>query len=119
MITKYTALPLFLFVAFLFMTTSACITEHKCYREHLKVYTEDYIAVCEGGWWSEHYLDECKNASDYVISSKERTILSTLSETCPVVQCIEDDCKCTEAYTRAGIAEMEVEDLLDELIDED
>ena len=116
MITKYTALPLILFAAFLFLTTSACITEHKCYREHLKVYTNQYIAVCEDGWWTEHYLEDCETAEGYILSDKEKTILSTLSSSCPVVQCIKEDCKCTEALTRTDIAEMKVEDLLDEII---
>ena len=93
-------------VGFLMM---AC-TERQCYREHLKVFTEDYVAVCEDGYWTDY------DAATYQYVGFEIAAHERVSDRCPVVQCIKKDCKCTEAITREQIAAMQLGDLLDEIL---
>ena len=92
-------------VGFLMM---AC-TEHQCYREHLKVFTEDYVAVCNDGYWEDF------DAATYPYMGFEISAHERISEKCPVVQCIKKDCKCTDGYTREQIGAMQLADLLDEI----
>ena len=92
------------------LSTLAC-TERQCYREHLKVFTADYVAVCEGGYWTDF------DAASYNYVGFEIDAHARVSEQCPVVQCIKRDCKCTEGYTREQIGVMQVGDLLDKVID--
>ena len=92
------------------VSTLAC-TERQCYREHLKVFTADYVAVCEGGYWADY------DATTYKYFGFEVAAHERVSDQCPVVQCIKQDCKCTEGYTREQIGVMQVGDLLDKVIE--
>ena len=94
---------------FVGLSTMAC-TEHQCYREHLKVFTEDYVAVCADGYWTDY------DAATYPYTGFEIAAHDRVSTTCPVVQCIKKDCKCTQGLTRDQIAAMELVDLLDEIL---
>lgn len=96
---------------------SAC-TESQCYREHLKVYTEDYVAICEDGYWKDYCAAApCDYSEQYSFDDHEITnILNRLSEECPVIQCIDNNCKCTPKITREEVGFMQLEALIDELI---
>ena len=95
---------------------TAC-TERKCYREHLKVYTDDYIATCRDGYWEEECLNDRKCSVDsHGISEEDANRLDRLSATCPILQCIKNDCKCSDALTREEVGARQLEDLLDELL---
>ena len=91
------------------LSTMAC-TERQCYREHLKVFTEDYVAICEDGYWTDY------DAATYPYTGFEVAAHERVSDACPVLQCIKKDCKCTEGYTREQIGAMQLGDLLDELL---
>ena len=102
---------------------SISCTEHNCYREHLKVYTNQYLAVCEDGIWHDYELHTiCDTTcskdyytnSNYPLSPTDQQRLSRVSASCPVLQCIKDDCKCTAPLTRTDIAVMQLEELIDE-----
>lgn len=102
---------------------SISCTEHNCYREHLRVYTSQYIAVCEDGIWHDYDIyNKCDTTcgNDYYInntnslSPTDQQRLSRVSASCPVLQCIKDDCECTAPLTRTDIAVMQLEELIDE-----
>ena len=108
-------------VALPFVTLLAGCTEPQCYREHLHVYTKDYVAICEDGYWKDY----CNpNRSDtagcpsqkYVFSDCEKNdIIPKLDDLkCPVIQCVDNECSCGPSITRSEIGVQQAIDLIEE-----
>lgn len=115
---KHTSLLLGL-ILLVSLIATAC-TEPQCYREHLRVYTKDYVAICEDGYWKDFCLDQewCDSYHRYTYDDCEKNdIIPRLDdERCPVIQCIDKSCKCGPMISRAEVGVLQAVDLIDNYV---